>query len=122
MLADVIFETEEKAIGTRVLDEEGTIELSVSLGRYQRTQTSLVVTRAFPCVVRQSVIIEFNCNSILSSVILTKGDESTARETVSYDTKEFERSLKRPGRPPASRRRHDILASLRYLVMLQSFL
>ena len=29
MLGDLIFETQEKAIGTRILDEDGTVELSV---------------------------------------------------------------------------------------------
>jgi hypothetical protein len=46
MLGDVIFETEEKAIGTRVLDEEGTIELSVQgKGTLLGTECSFTATR-----------------------------------------------------------------------------
>lgn len=46
MLGDLIFETDEKAIGTRVLDEEGTIELSVQgKGTLLGTECSFTATR-----------------------------------------------------------------------------
>jgi hypothetical protein len=46
MLGDLIFETQEKTIGTRVLDENGTIEMSVQgKGTLLGVECTLTTTR-----------------------------------------------------------------------------